>query len=391
MAAFSALSVAGTAESFKSADGAIWERVLGLGLDLGNRTLVEYEAISPADICYGYAANVKASGTSTGAVVGFQINSYSKSGTGVRSVFGGATEAWTGDHDTAPDAGATLIGFEPSIISQRHDQNSALVGMDVPFKNRRDGAADPFQGLGANAYNRNSRAIQISSQARGTSGAYCGWRIGLQFTADAIDQTVDGLGIGIDMSAIPAARLLAAIRMPTAGKLTWDSGARAVGVIDGAFVYQLNGVSQFDCNSLGVVSAHGAFRALGSDPSIKIGLDLSAIPSGQLTAGVRMADESTLNWNGDRRRLGVIAGALRYQFDGADMMFCTSDGIFNVLTEYRVGNRRVIGPTDTGWAILEGAQDKTTAFNSATITLAQLGARVAALQAALSTHGLIGH
>jgi len=59
-------------------------------------------------------------------------------------------------------------------------------------------------------------------------------------------------------------------------------------------------------------------------------------------------------------------------------------------TEYRVSTLKVVGARDTGWTAMTGTSNKNTAYDTATVTTAQLAGRVMALQAALTTHGLIG-
>lgn len=65
-------------------------------------------------------------------------------------------------------------------------------------------------------------------------------------------------------------------------------------------------------------------------------------------------------------------------------------GAWNFSAPLGVNGLQVIGPRDTGWAPMTGAPDKATALDTSTVTLAQLAARVAQLQAALTAHGLIG-
>lgn len=65
---------------------------------------------------------------------------------------------------------------------------------------------------------------------------------------------------------------------------------------------------------------------------------------------------------------------------------------FNISSgkEYRVNSVKVVGGRDTGWAAMTGTTNKATVYDTSTVTLAQLAGRVMALQAALTTHGLIG-
>jgi hypothetical protein len=57
---------------------------------------------------------------------------------------------------------------------------------------------------------------------------------------------------------------------------------------------------------------------------------------------------------------------------------------------YKVNNVQVVGARDTGWAAMTGTPNNGTVYDTATVTLPQLAGRVMALQAALTTHGLIG-
>lgn len=57
---------------------------------------------------------------------------------------------------------------------------------------------------------------------------------------------------------------------------------------------------------------------------------------------------------------------------------------------YNVGTNSVVGARNTGWTAMSGASDKASTFDPSTVTLDQLGQRVSAIQAALTTHGLIG-
>jgi hypothetical protein len=56
----------------------------------------------------------------------------------------------------------------------------------------------------------------------------------------------------------------------------------------------------------------------------------------------------------------------------------------------RVNATQVVAARDTGWTAMTGSSDKATAYATSTVTLAQLAGRVMALQAALTTHGLLG-
>lgn len=55
-----------------------------------------------------------------------------------------------------------------------------------------------------------------------------------------------------------------------------------------------------------------------------------------------------------------------------------------------INGSQVVGPRDTGWAAMTGTPNKATVYDVSTITLPQLAARVAALQAERTTAGSIG-
>lgn len=57
---------------------------------------------------------------------------------------------------------------------------------------------------------------------------------------------------------------------------------------------------------------------------------------------------------------------------------------------FRVSGSKVVGARDTGWTAMTGTPDESTVYATGSVTLPQLAGRVMALQAALTTHGLIG-
>jgi len=66
-------------------------------------------------------------------------------------------------------------------------------------------------------------------------------------------------------------------------------------------------------------------------------------------------------------------------------------GNVNIVTgELRQGGVKIVGARDTGWTAFTNTTNKATSYDTATVTLQQLAERVAAMQAALTTHGLIG-
>jgi hypothetical protein len=78
---------------------------------------------------------------------------------------------------------------------------------------------------------------------------------------------------------------------------------------------------------------------------------------------------------------------------GSAVIFRVTDaGAINIPTGglYAINNTQVVGARNTGWTAMTGTLNENTAYASGTITLVQLAERVNAIQAALTTHGLIG-
>ncbi len=56
----------------------------------------------------------------------------------------------------------------------------------------------------------------------------------------------------------------------------------------------------------------------------------------------------------------------------------------------QINGTQVMGARDTGWTAMTGSTNKATAYDTSTVTLAQLAGRVMAIQAALTTLGPFG-
>lgn len=176
--------------------------------------LVQYASASDRTL-RGYAANVRRNG-GTGKVVAAQVNAYQEAND-TSATWGIACEAWTGNATTAGTAKCVLVGIEPAVLSQTHDNSQPKIGVDAVFKNRPDRAADVlFGSAGENRFNQNSEAIRISTgfnSPRPASGAFTGWSWGIRFMQNSLDESVDRKAIGIDFALVNPAILQAAIKM----------------------------------------------------------------------------------------------------------------------------------------------------------------------------------
>ncbi len=95
--------------------------------------------------------------------------------------------------------------------------------------------------------------------------------------------------------------------------------------------------------------------------------------------------------NGTTRANGIAAGTDCFMFRDSSAQM-THDCNINLASTrvLKVNGTQVIGARDTGWTAMTGSSNKATAYDTSTITLAQLAGRVMELQAALTTHGVIG-
>lgn len=184
---------------------------------------VSYQSGRSDGILYGYAAVVSRL-TGGQRAVGAQLGAYDL-GTDVGQVFGAAFEAWSGNQTTEPTAGTVLVGIEPSIISQRHDSSDRKRGIDLVFKNRRDGGSILHGSIGGNMFNRGSVGLAITSQARSALGEYCGWNKGIWFSNQSLDADIDGLAVAIDLREAPKLRMLYGIAFAEAMSFGLSAGA----------------------------------------------------------------------------------------------------------------------------------------------------------------------
>ena len=87
---------------------------------------------------------------------------------------------------------------------------------------------------------------------------------------------------------------------------------------------------------------------------------------------------------------GTLAGRLTIAA-GVHTSSQTDPGTGNMAAAaYFSGGNQVLGARNTGWAAMTGTPNEGTVYDTASITLPQLAGRVMAIQAAMTTHGMIG-
>ncbi len=74
----------------------------------------------------------------------------------------------------------------------------------------------------------------------------------------------------------------------------------------------------------------------------------------------------------------------------ANAFYVDDGGTVHALTSYVVAASQVVSARQTGWSAMTGTPNLAAVYDTSSVTLAQLAGRVMALQAGLTTHGLIG-
>lgn len=119
--------------------------------------------------------------------------------------------------------------------------------------------------------------------------------------------------------------------------------------------------------------------------SYAIGYDTSQATI--LQASYKLAQGQVIAFNSAAtKQLSYDGTGLKYSPDSGSTLAVRLNDAGNI----QIGSNQVVGARDTGWTAMTGTTNKATAYDTSTVTLAQLAGRVMALQAALTTHGLIG-
>lgn len=87
---------------------------------------------------------------------------------------------------------------------------------------------------------------------------------------------------------------------------------------------------------------------------------------------------------------GTQRWLINTQTDDTTSLLQVAGNINGVGGVYKISGTQVVSGRQTGWAAMTGTPDISTAFDTSTVTTSQLAERVLSLQAALTTHGLIG-
>jgi hypothetical protein len=141
-------------------------------------------------------------------------------------------------------------------------------------------------------------------------------------------------------------------------------GVRVGNNQDGAHSFITNAFSVFDCNA--AVAYDCAFATV-------------------TTGALRMAAGQPILFD--------AAGLNQLAFNGLGLDYSVSGALQTRLLAtggLQVEAAQVVGPRNTGWNPWTGILNNASVYDASTVTLVQLAQRVAAIQNALTTHGLLG-
>lgn len=129
----------------------------------------------------------------------------------------------------------------------------------------------------------------------------------------------------------------------------------------------------------------------------RIGLDLSAADFTADQGAIALASNQKIHFNAVNTSYidqpeGTALGTVTLGYNSASTRFDALGADFNIASTkvFRVNGTQVVSARDTGWTAMTGTTNKATSYDTSTVTLAQLAGRVMAIQAALTTHGLLG-
>lgn len=284
--------------------------------------------------------------------------------------------------------------FAHAGFSKSFDNSEVVTGGNTPFvtlwsKAVNNGSnADVVAGLFETNVQQNNRtgfgANIIARSASGLTGhKLVGLEIDLQPAAGAPPTIAGGLYINAFTTAIPGP----AIYIESIFGGEWGTGINI-----GKLSNTGSGLSPATGNPvMGTLVDTGT--AQYQIAAVKFSNTHRVRFNGTATTHAEIFNDSGNFW---RFKLGAGPLVLRDSADSISLASFnnqSSECVLNLETanaELRVAGTKVVTKRETGWTAMTGSSDKSTAYATGSVTLAQLAGRVMALQAALTTHGLIG-
>jgi hypothetical protein len=272
------------------------------------------------------------------------------------------------NHSTSTNTGRTIaVGNHVRIVNAGQGDMAAFNAKATVSSTR----------SGATSFLANPAVSMMNGDLTTTvAGAYLNC---LEFALD--DNGFDCAGIGLVFNMA---------RSVTTGALgeAWNgvriqSGATGQDIDSGYFV---SGPMRY-----GIDLVHGTFSsgAIAIKADDKIYLNATADPN-TLKRYPASAGNSYIDYNSASSIIRIVSGGTASLQVKSDLVTFAVDANAASGKVYKVANTQVVGPRDTGWSAMTGSTNKATVYDTSTVTLPQLAGRMMAIQAALTTHGLLG-
>jgi len=350
--------------------------------------------------------------------IGFYVGNYNIATT---PTYSGPHILEVGNGGSVTGAGAGVLGFSNNGLQGRQLVQRNTTGADIATQNIRrianhTGGTPGFV----------SSALSVRTDVTNPSATNFEWAIiGQIHNSATAGENVGIYGQGNKKSTGPTwgmvaeARDLTNLDNPTTGLIGIEVDVFANGTDSnenrvGVDVVTGKGVSDGTNCSAGYAFRAGAYagssfvNGLRIDSSTYAGVALGnsgtygvkVLASAVLAVGI---DLSQGTYSASALRLGLKTSKIdleptaTLQIDvssGSNIVRLLSGGVEKCgldldTPSLRIAGTKVVGVRENGFTAFTGTVDKTTTYNTGTVTLVQLAQRVAALQAALTTHGLI--
>lgn len=206
--------------------------------------------------------------------------------------------------------------------------------------------------------------------------------------------------IGIDTTA--ADFITAPYFMKEGQRIAFDGNtsgvySRSLRYQTGKLVYETSAGEAFGVSDTGDLSGAGLSLSVtgGSQTLITINGD------GGSARRIQMSSGGSARWFVQTNAVAESGGNAGSNFEivrrsdaganlGTPLSIARSSGIVTLASPLTIGSSQVVGNRDTGWVSWTGASNKNTVLDTSTATVGQVAQRLAAIQIALTAHGLIG-
>lgn len=278
------------------------------------------------------------------------------------------------DFTTNPTTGS--LGIEVGLFVTGTDNNSLRHGIDISV-----GSAD--NGTGTNIA---SSGIRISPSLGDPNRAQL--KNGIEIKGRAT--------IGLNLSELEPSYSPLAINLASLQRIAFDGNGsgvytRSLRYETGVLVYETASGQAFTVTDAGVVSALTSVRSKALFINDLAGTlrDLSFQTNGSTRWVVRGSNTAETGSNAGTN-FDIIRRDDTGAFLGTPLSITRSTGVITLSHPLSIGATQVISYRDTGWASWTGASNKNAVLDTGTATVGQVAQRVAAIQIALTTHGLLG-